>query len=75
MGLVRLLLIIAIVWLVLVLARRLLDSGRRIAEQRKPRLTENMVRCERCGLHVPESEAVRRDGHNYCSPAHRDAAR
>jgi uncharacterized protein len=30
-----------------------------------------MIRCAHCGLHLPESEAVRSpDGRDYCSPAH-----
>jgi uncharacterized protein len=33
-----------------------------------------MLRCEYCGLHVPESEAVRADGHMYCCKEHQIAA-
>jgi len=29
-----------------------------------------MVPCAHCGMHVPQSEAVQRDGHSYCSAAH-----
>ncbi|MGY0197374.1 PP0621 family protein [Leptothrix sp. BB-4] len=30
-----------------------------------------MVRCAHCGLHLPESEAVRgADARDYCSPSH-----
>jgi len=31
---------------------------------------ENMVACHTCGLHVPEKEAVSRNGRFYCSEAH-----
>ncbi len=31
---------------------------------------ENMVACHRCGLHVPESEAVEKGGRHYCCEAH-----
>ncbi len=31
---------------------------------------EEMVACARCGLHVPESEAVERDGRHYCCEEH-----
>lgn len=34
---------------------------------------EGMVACAHCGVHVPESEAVRRDGRSYCSTAHLEA--
>jgi uncharacterized protein len=31
---------------------------------------ENMVRCEQCGVHLPEKEALKSAGHFYCSEAH-----
>lgn len=36
------------------------------------RAREQILRCEVCGVHVPASEAVSRDGHHFCSVAHRD---
>lgn len=33
-------------------------------------LQEEMVRCVRCGLHVPKSEAFPVDGGWACSPGH-----
>ncbi|MDP4302303.1 PP0621 family protein [Leptothrix discophora] len=40
----------------------------------KPAETGRMVRCAHCGLHLPESEAVRgADARDYCSPAHLSA--
>ncbi len=30
-----------------------------------------MVRCAHCGVHVPEPEAIRSQGHDYCSAEHR----
>ncbi|WP_079433583.1 PP0621 family protein [Zoogloea sp. LCSB751] len=32
---------------------------------------EQMVACAHCGVHVPESEGVRSDGHFFCSEDHR----
>ncbi len=32
------------------------------------------VKCELCGLHVPEHEAIRRDNHSYCCQDHADKA-
>ncbi len=32
---------------------------------------ERMIGCARCGLHVPESEAVREGDAFYCSEEHR----
>ncbi|MFN4148032.1 MAG: PP0621 family protein [Rhodocyclaceae bacterium] len=37
----------------------------------QPRCAEKMVSCARCGVHLPESEAVVFDGHHYCSDEHR----
>ncbi len=37
----------------------------------EPRALENMVRCAHCGLHVPRSESVERDGESFCSEEHR----
>jgi uncharacterized protein len=36
---------------------------------------ESMVRCEQCGLNVPQSEAVADAGRWYCSEAHRRLGR
>ncbi|MCD6679118.1 MAG: hypothetical protein LT102_00440 [Burkholderiaceae bacterium] len=36
---------------------------------------EPIVPCAQCGLFVPASDAVRDDGFDYCSTAHRDAHR
>ncbi len=37
--------------------------------------TQQMVRCEHCGLFVPQNEAVRANGQAFCSDGHRLAAR
>jgi len=34
--------------------------------------TEDMVRCERCGVHLPRSESVVAQGRHYCSVEHRE---
>lgn len=31
---------------------------------------EAMAQCAHCGMYFPASEAVRADGHDYCSPGH-----
>lgn len=41
-----------------------------------PRLgSEKMVTCAACGLNVPQSEALARDGLWYCSTEHLERAR
>ena len=65
----KILLIIAAVWLVVFLLRRKLSAPR--AEN--PTIREvRTVRCAHCGMHVPESEAVRSQGHDFCSLEHRN---
>ena len=74
----KLLLVIAVVWVALWIWRQ----GRR-AELRQrqpgaapsPALPQAMVRCAHCDLHLPAPEAVRGEhGSYYCSVAHRQAA-
>jgi len=31
---------------------------------------EDMVKCARCGVHLPRSESLTTRGHFYCSPEH-----
>lgn len=33
---------------------------------------QNMVACARCGVHLPEADALRQGKHFYCCAAHRD---
>lgn len=44
------------------------DAGR---DERSPPSAEPMVRCEHCGLNVPQSEALADGGRWFCSEAHR----
>ncbi len=60
---------IAVAWWALRLLRRPHPVSAERPRDHEPRV-ENMVSCARCGLHVPESEAVHRDGRHYCSEAH-----
>lgn len=41
----------------------------------KPRASapQAMVSCARCGVHLPQSEALQKGGRSYCCAAHRDA--
>ncbi len=68
MGLRSLLLLLALgagFWLFHNWRRRL-----RSQHHRPPPGEQKMLRCARCGLHVPASEAVQRDGRDYCSADH-----
>jgi uncharacterized protein len=72
----RLLLLALAIWLIIRLLRRLLgrDRGtRRAATGKPPALGVPMLPCARCGVFVPENEAVTAHGKVYCSPQHAEA--
>ncbi len=67
-----LLLVVAIVAIVLIVRFML---RQRHAARPKIVAAGNMVRCARCGLHVPAASALQ-DGQDwYCSPEHRRLGR
>lgn len=67
----RLFFIIAVAVVVYLLIR----SFRRNTPPQDQTLTEDMVRCLQCGVHVPKGESVQDQGQNFCCAAHRDAFR
>jgi uncharacterized protein len=60
----KLLLLLLGVWIVLTILK----------QRRHPSATETktgtMVRCDVCGVHLPESEAIASSDRHYCSEAH-----
>lgn len=64
---IKFLLIIAAVWLIYTLVIK--SKRSRAAGEAKP--LKNMVRCETCGVHLPEDESVRDEGRFFCSEAHK----
>lgn len=46
------------------------SAARRERSEDAQRLPERMVACARCGVHLPESEAIEADGRRYCSEEH-----
>jgi len=72
--LIFILLLIVIWWVRRALQKPLDDfrTGRRNRSAgSEPDLPEQMVACQHCGLHVPESEAVRHGDAVFCSEDHR----
>ena len=69
----RLVILLVGLWLVLQIIKRALAKRNKPSPQ-QPTLT-NMIACDRCGVHIPESEAIREDDRLYCSEAHRKAAK
>jgi uncharacterized protein len=59
-------LLLWLVWRWVIRPRR-----RRPVTGKPPPSVQNIVRCARCGLHVPEREALQHAGRYYCSEQHR----
>lgn len=69
-GMARLFLILIIV-LVAILLWRSLHKNVKSQPRTQGRKTLTMIRCDYCGLHVPEKTALLRQGRRYCSEEHR----
>ena len=64
--LVLILLVVLAVWLV----RRALRASRSGEVSEQQPLQQDLVRCARCGVHLPRSEARQADGLLYCGEEH-----
>lgn len=73
MGLIRLLIYIFIIWLAVQFIKRLLNPPARPHSKQKPKQVESFVACHKCGLHIPQQEAIESQGYYYCSKEHRDS--
>jgi uncharacterized protein len=65
----RLFLLIAIAIVVYLLIR----SYRKNVPQQDKTITEDMVRCVHCGVHLPKGESILAGGKYFCCAEHRDA--
>jgi uncharacterized protein len=65
----RLFLILAIILLAVLLWRSLYNKVEKRTTSRKF-AARDMIRCDYCGLHVPDDQIVRLDGRHYCSKEH-----
>lgn len=68
----RILVLIAIGLLLYVIIGNLLRKNRKLPPKS---ITEKMVKCEHCGLHILEQEAIQSDNNFYCSQEHLEAHR
>lgn len=75
MGLIRLLIYLFIIWLAVSFFKRLLHSPAKSNPKKNnsSRQVESFVACHKCGLHIPQQEAIEHNGHYYCCRAHRDS--
>ena len=69
----KLLLILALLVLVYVIVKAYQRAANRPPEPPSPRRppAEDMVRCARCGVHLPRSESLLSGGEFFCSDEHR----
>lgn len=68
--LIVLLVILVMVWLWRSGRNAAKQSQRDVGAKQGPTPRLEMVRCAVCGLHLPESEAVRANASYYCSVEH-----
>ncbi|MDH5259470.1 MAG: metallothionein [Gammaproteobacteria bacterium] len=67
MSLIRLLVIALIVYLVIQIFKRWMANKSNTPLENQE---EKMVACDICQLHIPENEALQKDGKYYCSQEH-----
>lgn len=69
----KLLLILAALVLVYVVVKAYQGGARRRGgpPSQRDRAAEDMVRCARCGVHLPRSESLMSGGEFFCSDEHR----
>ncbi|MDP2830282.1 MAG: PP0621 family protein [Sulfuricellaceae bacterium] len=68
----KLLLLVVIIWLVYSLLKKYSRSVDRDEQAPDvPASPEDMVRCARCGVHLPRSEAILSGDETFCCEAHR----
>ena len=66
----RVLLLIVLVWLVYVVIKRAFFSqnvSNSTQQKPQPEPEQKMIQCAACGMHVPESESVKKDDLVLCN--------
>jgi len=71
--LLRIIIVLIGLWLVLLIIKRVLASRRKPPPT--PATLDNMIACDHCGVHIPESEALHDGKQRYCCEEHRTAAK
>ena len=72
MNLIRFLVIAAIIWL----SFRIYQNWKqaKVSSKKKARTIpiEDMVQCSKCGVHLPENEALKSGNKFFCSESHKN---
>jgi uncharacterized protein len=66
---IRVLVIFIGVALVIAILKHLAVGSRRASADRRERV-DKMVQCHRCGVYLPEQNAIQGNSHYYCSRQH-----
>lgn len=76
MNLIRLVILVAVIWIVVWMVRRWLEqkAPRMSREHRHTLEGADMVKCAVCGLHVPREGAEQEGGRYFCSREHKKQA-
>jgi uncharacterized protein len=75
MGIIRLVLLVAAIWLAWRLIKQTFlsskpEDGDNKGSSRDNDIPEAMLRCDQCGVHTPSSQAFNIKGHHFCSAEH-----
>ncbi len=73
MGLIRLILLILLIYFLLRWVTRFILQSRN-EKMTAQKAAKKMVRCDYCGVFVPQSEALEYQGKYYCSKSHLELA-
>jgi uncharacterized protein len=67
---IRFILLVVALWLLFSTVRWIKKQRNKAANQAPERHSVNMVACNRCGVHLPQDEAICQDGDYYCCDEH-----
>lgn len=70
MNLIRLIVIALIIYLVIQIFKRWAANKRSTSSSSQQNNGNKMVKCETCHLHIPESDALQKNGQFFCSQEH-----
>ena len=75
MSLIRILILALAIWLIYRMFRNY-QLRRQQEKNKQPPRVANMVACANCGLHLPDSEAIKiSNDEYYCCQKHREAGK
>ena len=72
MNLIRIIVIALIIYLVLQIFKRW-AANKNSTSSSHQNIENKMVKCKVCQLHIPENEALQKDGDFFCSQEHLDS--